>query len=601
MSTPAAAIQAAFGADTEPLAKGAAQAEGIIGNFGSKASALLGALGIGLGAGAVMGFFKTIIDKGGALQDLSDRLGVGTDEMQAFDYAAQQAGATSEQTTLTWDKAKKALDSLAAGEEGTARQFAMLGLHAKDFIGLNLAQSLERIAKAYAENKERAGAYDAVTDILGTKSAPRLNMVLLQLAAEGFGGLETAARDAGAVMEKEAIERFDKFGDRLEKFKRNAEVAGSWLANLVLKAADFHANVVAATLDATGVTEKFYESMNGGAVNAAAKATGVLLPALEKTTEQLKAQKELAQARKTLDEFLVKAAMEEADYAGKVSELKRQIALHAERAFAVGVTAVVQEQELLKFAQAQADLKKLERAEREKIANATRLAAEEEIKYAQLVAKQSKGLTQEEQTALELYRLQTAELRRQHEVKTILAKGVENLTEADKARLTQLFQQGEKLAEQIGEKKELLAVTKEQVVTEGKVVDALEKQKVYRLTIKQGRADKDLSDRELAEKENNLRRQVDANNQARARGEWGDPFAAMAAGELDKVRFEQNRRRRFRSDYAVMGEKAFNNYSAFDEQTLRNYIRPEDERRAQRQLDLTQSIDSRLRRLLGGD
>ncbi len=600
MSTPAAAIQAAFGADTEPLAKGASQAEGIIGNFGSKASAMLGALGIGLGAGAVVGFFKTIIDKAGSLSDLSDNLGVGVEALQSFDYAAKMAGATSEQAAAVWEKTKKALDLLAAGNESAAKQFAALGLSAADFVGLNLEQSLDRIARAYAANSTAAGAYDAISDIIGSKTAPKLNSALLQLGAEGMDSMIARTKELGAVMDESAVQKLNEFGDRVDALKARLAGPAAAILQFGLRVADGWGAAAAAVVNAATGLESDFSTLRESAEKAVVQVEK-LKPALVKTTEELKAQKELQQARATLEEFLAKSAMEEADYAGKVSELKRQIALHAERAFAVGVTAVEQEQSLLKFAQAQADLKKLERSEREKQANLSRLAAADELKYAELVAKAGRGLTQEEQAQLDVYRLQTSELRRQHEVKTILAKGVENLTDADKARLTELFRQGEKLTEQIAEKKELLAATKQQVGVEQQVTGELEKQKVYRLTIKQGRADKDLSDRELAEKENNLRRQVDANNQARARGEWGDPFAAMAAGELDKVRFEQDRRRRFRSDYAVMGEKAFNNYSAFDEQTLRNYIRPEDERRAQRQLDLTQSIDSRLRRLLGGD
>jgi hypothetical protein len=593
-----AAVQAVFGADTGPLAKSGAEAEGIVSQFASRASSVLGTLGLGLSAGAVIGFFKGIADKAGTLQDLSESLDVSTDSLQAFTFAARQAGATNEQAIAVLDKTRKAVDSLASGSEATAKQFAAIGLSAKDFVGLKLDESLERIARAYAENRNHAGAFDAVTDILGSKTVPRLNTVLLQVADEGFAGLTKNAKDAGVVIEQDTIKKLDDLGDRVAALQDEAEAAGSkvlgWGVNLGIA----YVGVSKIIQDQLGIIELKTKAV-GDANGEAAKQSRALEAALVKTSAELKAQKELDQERAKLDEFILKTTIDQADYTGKVAEYKRQMKEHAERAWVVGLDAVAQEKELMKFAQAQEALRKLEVAEREKLIAAKRLAADDELKFAALVLKESKGLTQEEKTQLDVYRLQMGALENLYKVKLLLAKGVENLTAGERETLRQLFDQRTKLEEQIADKKALIAATREQVGEEKKVNAELEQQKVYRLTIKKGREDKDLSDRELDEKYHNLRRQVDAHNNARARGEWGDPFAAMAAGELEKVMFERNRRSDFRRNYAREGEDAFSRYSAFDEQTLRQYIRPEDERRAHEQIETLRSINQRFGRLLG--
>jgi hypothetical protein len=113
-----------------------------------------------------------------------------------------------------------------------------------------------------------------------------------------------------------------------------------------------------------------------------------------------------------------------------------------------------------------------------------------------------------------------------------------------------------------------------------------------------GSADKDLSDRELAEKAGNLQKQLSG---ARAANDSGAFFFEK---KLAEVNFEIGRRSAFRNDYARIGDKAFNRYSAFDEETLRNYIRPEDERRAQQQADAIFDIQQRLsgaKKLFGGN
>ena len=145
----------------------------------NKFQQVLGTIGLGVSAGAVIGFFKDVFEKSGAIADLADRLTVSTDALQAFQFAARQAGANSEQVTQVFDKARKSIDELASGNTAAAETFGRIGLRAKDFIGLNLEQGLELIARGYRSNVSEAGAYDAVTDILGTKSAPKLNSASL--------------------------------------------------------------------------------------------------------------------------------------------------------------------------------------------------------------------------------------------------------------------------------------------------------------------------------------------------------------------------------------------------------------------------------------
>jgi hypothetical protein len=203
----------------------------IVGRF----DGMLKKVGAALTVGSVVGFFKTVAEKAGALQDLSDRLGVGTDALQAFDHNVKQAGGSSEQAVQAWDKGRKALDNLAIGNEAATEQFARLGLSAKSFVGLNLEQSLELIAKGYKENAGEAGAYDAITDILGSKSAPALLVALTQLGEEGFGAMIKGAREAGVVIESETIAKIDTLGDTLDKQKTKLIAAGASVLGFVIK------------------------------------------------------------------------------------------------------------------------------------------------------------------------------------------------------------------------------------------------------------------------------------------------------------------------------------------------------------------------------
>lgn len=466
------AITAVFGADTAPLSKGSKEAEGIVGKFTKSVEDEFKKVGQLLLAGAIMGFFKTVIEKGGALQDLSDRLQVGTDELQAFDFAVRQAGGTSEQANMTWDKSRKALDSLAAGQDTAVKQFAALGLKASDFIGLDLPSSLEKIAKAYGENIQAAGAYDAVTDILGSKSAPALNAVLLQLGQEGFPALVKGAKDAGQVMSAEAIASMDEFGDRVDALKGKLTTWGSVAFNAVGQFAQGLGILVA---DLTNKFDRVKTSVNetDWLVKKAVATIKEVAPSMKEQEEADKRKKDIATERAKLEEYIAKATRDQLEPQGRISAIQKEIVERSKALAAAGGDELKQAKEKLKINELDNEAKKLIRAEEAKFTEATRLSKEGEIELVRLSLKAATGLTAEEARRLEILRLQQEQLAIQYEIKQVLVKGVEKLTAADKIRIDGLRKQKEFLDQQISGKEALIASAHQHVDAEKAVTEEL--------------------------------------------------------------------------------------------------------------------------------
>lgn len=171
--------------------------------------------------------------------------------------------------------------------------------------------------------------------------------------------------------------------------------------------------------------------------------------------------------------------------------------------------------------------------------------------------------------------------------------------QADEEKITSIIAKGKRegrdtTAEQI----QLLEIQKvlgplltqqalDRAVAEGKITKEMAEQLALTLkslnatkdlisTVKNvyGRDDKDLTDRQLEEKAGNLKKNLAIANQQ------NNGMQVTFAKDLENALWEIGRRGAFRSEYARQGEKAFLNFSAFDEQTLRNYIRPEDQRLA---------------------
>jgi len=199
-------IKASIGADTSQLKEDAGKAEGIIGNFAERTKDFLGEVGTGIlkafslqfAAEKVGEFFKEIYQGATRLSQLSRELGVSTQALQAFKNIVEHTGADTEHLQQVWEKARDSLDELRAGSAGAEKNFAALGLSAADFIGLDLEGSLELIAKAWVENKNEAGAYDAVISILGKRNVPQLMEALEKLGEEGFA---KAKEDADGFFE----------------------------------------------------------------------------------------------------------------------------------------------------------------------------------------------------------------------------------------------------------------------------------------------------------------------------------------------------------------------------------------------------------------
>jgi hypothetical protein len=291
------------------------ESEAALGKFGRSIGTLLPALS----AGAVSGFFKNILEEAGALQDLSDRLSVSTDSLQAFNFAVTQAGGKTEDATKAWDKARQSVDALVGGSDEMAKKFQAIGLSAEDFINLNLEQSLEKIARAYVENKDVAGAYDAVADILGSKTLPKVMVGLEQLANDGFPALSASARQAMQVMDAEVIAKLDDFGDRMARIWTAIKTGGSEVAGVVFKLGDALGTVAAGVV---GLFKGWDISAAGEALNPTKavdgmkKVTTEMELALASVKNQQKAEKEKEDAR-------AKMVKENEEAAAKAMKLKK--------------------------------------------------------------------------------------------------------------------------------------------------------------------------------------------------------------------------------------------------------------------------------------
>lgn len=146
--------------------------------------------------GTLVAFTKSALDTASQLKDLSDRLGLGTTELQRYTTAANLAGVSSE----TFETAITKLNSqIAAGELGYK----------------STSEALEGIADRVKNAKTNIEAAGIANEAFGAKMGAKL-LPFLKQGSEGIKELGDEAERLGIVINADTIDRAEKFGDSLE-------------------------------------------------------------------------------------------------------------------------------------------------------------------------------------------------------------------------------------------------------------------------------------------------------------------------------------------------------------------------------------------------
>lgn len=174
------------------------------------------AIGGGLAGGALVEWIKSTVEGAAKLEHFSKNVGASTDALQALNFMARENSVAQEETNRVWTSSKLALDKLQDGLPTMVHDFALLGLTVQDFQGLSLDESLQKIAAAYVENENHAGAYQALQAIVG-RTGRDLTGVLVELGEKGFGSMIASAKEAHAITDGQTLKDLTELNKRFEE------------------------------------------------------------------------------------------------------------------------------------------------------------------------------------------------------------------------------------------------------------------------------------------------------------------------------------------------------------------------------------------------
>lgn len=184
---------------------------------------------------AITGAISRGLEYASSLGEVAQQLGVTTDALQEYRYAATQAGLAQEEIDLALQQLTRRIGEAANGTKAQAEAFETLGVSVRDPQGniIQTGDAIPIIAEALQKVENPAQRAALLIDLFG-KSGQKLEP-LLSGGAKGVNNLRDAARELGLVLSSKQIQSADDAADKLAAVKQVLEAR---LAGVVADNAD---------------------------------------------------------------------------------------------------------------------------------------------------------------------------------------------------------------------------------------------------------------------------------------------------------------------------------------------------------------------------
>ncbi len=180
------------------------------------------AAGIGAGAvaagGALMALANKTAESADEIDKLSERTGIGREELQRWKYAAGQSGADVGKLEVGIKKLSDVMDGASNGSKANIDAFGKLGISIDDLKNKSQEDIFSSVMSSLAEMPAGAERNALGNDLLGKSYTEMLP--LLNAGADGMNELKNRADELGLVMSEDNVKANVKFGDSLSDVKQ---------------------------------------------------------------------------------------------------------------------------------------------------------------------------------------------------------------------------------------------------------------------------------------------------------------------------------------------------------------------------------------------
>jgi hypothetical protein len=167
----------------------------------------------------IASFIESQIELGSVINDTAEKLGLGTDELQRFQFAAGLSGVNAEEAGRALGFLNKNMGEALAGNKESVQQFAELGIAIKDGKGdvRELGDMIPEVADAFAKMGSDQERTATAMKLFGKSGAS-----LLPLLKQGSGELSKLNEEfteLGLGIDDDFIKKADEAGDKIDTMK----------------------------------------------------------------------------------------------------------------------------------------------------------------------------------------------------------------------------------------------------------------------------------------------------------------------------------------------------------------------------------------------
>jgi len=264
-------------------------------SFLGDANKLLGAFGVSLSIGAVVGFGKSLLNMGDEIQRVSDRTGLTTKEVQELSYVASQSGNSIDEMTGAIGQLQ---NRLASGDKSAVGAVKALGINLEALKSASPADQLQMIATEAAKIKDPMDLTAASMDLFGKSGA-----IILPTLVSNFAKLRAEA----PKMSDATVKALDQAGDQLGRFGLQIKIWAAESYNFAGQGFDYLTkaafNAIAKMRELTVAVLKIVENIPG-----ASKAFNMLGINIDKLSENAQWYRDAAKSMEARTEAVGKAA-----------------------------------------------------------------------------------------------------------------------------------------------------------------------------------------------------------------------------------------------------------------------------------------------------
>jgi hypothetical protein len=178
--------------------------------------------------------FMNAVNKADKLNEFSVRLGISTEQLSAWGYAAEQSGTDLESLTGALGKFSKTVAAAADTGSRQSELFAALGISIKDASGnlRDVEELLPEVANAFRSIENDTTQTALAMELFGRSGAELIEF--LENGSDGLSELGAEARSVGAIISGETAQAADEFNDEIAKLRATVNGLFSQLAQELL-------------------------------------------------------------------------------------------------------------------------------------------------------------------------------------------------------------------------------------------------------------------------------------------------------------------------------------------------------------------------------